>query len=172
MKLPRRYVSRQRLCLRGISSYWVNDAIGQPFFVVERQIDDGLLQTLRRDIIPRLLREVPGQPSDEQLEQDRLLCRFVIVFDREGYSPAVLFQIKPHTFLKEISRQVHVSIALYRPWMISLRTKSSSVDMARSAWLNLRRTLSRKVLLSFRSVWRRSRSMRALRSAFFELRNA
>lgn len=86
-KLPRRYVSRQRLCLRGISHYWVNDAIGQPFFVVERQIDDGLLQTLRRDIVPRLLRDVPSQPGDEQLENDHALCRFVVVFDREGYSP-------------------------------------------------------------------------------------
>ena len=32
-KLPRRYVSRQRLCLRGTTDYWVNDALGQPFFV-------------------------------------------------------------------------------------------------------------------------------------------
>lgn len=31
-KLPPRFVSRQRLCLRGTSAYYVNDAIGQPFF--------------------------------------------------------------------------------------------------------------------------------------------
>lgn len=86
-KLPRRYVSRERLCLRGISNYWVNDAIGCPFFAVEKQIDDGLLATLREDIVPRLLRDVPGQPSNEELVNDRQLCRFVIVFDREGYSP-------------------------------------------------------------------------------------
>jgi len=53
--LPKRYVSRQRLCLGGISYYWVNDAIGQPFFVVEKQIDHGMLEALRTDIIPRLL---------------------------------------------------------------------------------------------------------------------
>ena len=34
--LPKRYVSRQRLCLRGTTDYWVNDALGQPFFAVER----------------------------------------------------------------------------------------------------------------------------------------
>jgi hypothetical protein len=87
-KLPRRYVSRQRLCLRGITDYWVNDAIGRPFFVIEKEIDPGLLSTLREDIVPRLLEEVPNQPSRQQLEQDPHLCRFVLVFDREGYSPA------------------------------------------------------------------------------------
>ncbi len=104
-KLPRRYVSRQRLCLRGISNYWINDAIGQPFFVVERQIDDGLLQTLRRDIVPRLLDEVPNQPDDEQLEGDRLLCRFILVFDREGYSPA---------FFKHMWEEYRIACITYR----------------------------------------------------------
>jgi transposase len=86
-QLPRRYVSRQRLCLRGMTDYWVNDALGQPFFSVERPVDHGLLEALRNDIVPRLLQEVPNQPTAEQLEADPYLCRFVIVFDREGYSP-------------------------------------------------------------------------------------
>jgi transposase len=85
--LPRRFVSRQRLCLRGTTDYWVNDALGQPFFSVERPIDHGLREALRNDIVPRLLQEVPNQPTAEQLEADPYLCRFVIVFDREGYSP-------------------------------------------------------------------------------------
>jgi transposase len=87
-ELPRRYVSRERLCLRGITDYWVNDAIGRPFFVVEKQIDPGLLATLRDDIVPRLLETVPHQPSEEQLQENPYLCRFLLVFDREGYSPA------------------------------------------------------------------------------------
>ena len=85
--LPKRYVSRQRLCLRGTTDYWVNDVLGQPFFAVERPIDHGLLEALRSDIVPRLLRDVPGQPSAEDLKADRYRARFVIVFDREGYSP-------------------------------------------------------------------------------------
>jgi len=85
--LPRRYVSRQRLCLRGTTDYWVNDAIGQPFFYVERPIDHGLLEALRSDLVPRLLREVPHQPTPEQFQADPYLSRFAIVFDREGYSP-------------------------------------------------------------------------------------
>ncbi len=87
-QLPRRYVARQRLCLRGTTDYWVNDALGQPFFSVERPIDHGLLEALRSDVVPRLLKEVPGQSTDEQLEADPYLSRFVIIFDREGYSPA------------------------------------------------------------------------------------
>jgi transposase len=86
--LPRRYVSRQRLCLRGTTDYWVNDVLGQPFFSVERAIDHGMLEALENDIVPRLLRDVPGQPTPQELEADPYRSRFLIVFDREGYSPA------------------------------------------------------------------------------------
>jgi prepilin-type processing-associated H-X9-DG protein len=87
-ELPRRYVSRQRLCLRGTTDYWTNDALGLPFFSVERPIDQGMLEALRSDIVPRLLQDVPHQPSPEELKADPHRCRLVIIFDREGYSPA------------------------------------------------------------------------------------
>ena len=86
-KLPRRYVSRQKLCLRGTTDYWVNDAIGQPFFVIDHPVDEGLLRTLRNDIVPRLLREVAKQATEAELREDRYRPRFILVFDREGYSP-------------------------------------------------------------------------------------
>jgi hypothetical protein len=86
-KLPRRFVSRQRLCLRGTTDYWVNDCLGKPFFVVEKPIDPGLIKTLTTDIVPRLLEDVPEQPTSEALEASPCLCRFIMVFDREGYSP-------------------------------------------------------------------------------------
>jgi len=92
-KLPRRYVSRERLCLRGITDYWVNDAIGRPFFVIEKEIDPGMLNTLRHDIVPRLLEEVPDQPTQQQLDQAPYLSRFTLVFDREGYSPAFFHEM-------------------------------------------------------------------------------
>jgi len=86
-KLPKRYVSRLRLCMSGTSFYYVNDILGQPFFYIEKPVDPGMLKTLKNDIIPRLLKEVPGQPSMEQLDLNLFLHRFVLVFDREGYSP-------------------------------------------------------------------------------------
>jgi len=64
--------------------------LGQPFFAVERPIDHGLLEVLRTDIVPRLLQEVPGQPTAEELKADRYRARFVVLFDREGYSPEFL----------------------------------------------------------------------------------
>jgi len=85
--LPRHYMPRERLCLRGTIDYWVNDQRGRPFFVVSTPFSDGLLARLREDIVPRLLKEVPGQPSQAQLDADPHLCRFTLVFDREGYSP-------------------------------------------------------------------------------------
>src|SRR5206468_2419051 len=60
-KLPRPYVSRERLCLRGITDYWVNALDGQPFFMVSRAVDPGLLQVLQEEIVPRLEHDVPGQ---------------------------------------------------------------------------------------------------------------
>jgi len=86
-ELPRRFVARQRLCMRGMTDYWVNDQLGRPFFVISSPLTAGLLDMLKREIVPRLLAEVPGQPSQEELAADRYLQRFTLVFDREGYSP-------------------------------------------------------------------------------------
>jgi len=92
-KPPRRFVSRERLCLRGTTDYWVNDCLGQPFFVVEKPVDPGLIKTLTTDIVPRLLEDVPGQPTSEELEANPCLCRLIMVFDREGYSPIFFRQM-------------------------------------------------------------------------------
>lgn len=93
-KLPRRYVSRERLCLRGTTDYWVNALDGQPFFCVTKPVDPGLQKTLEHDIVPRLLVEIPGQPDDQSLQNDPLLHRFTVVFDREGYSPDLFLRLK------------------------------------------------------------------------------
>ena len=76
--------------MRGTTDYWVNDIQGQPYFAVERPIDHGMLEVLRNDIVPRLLLDVPGQPTADELLADRYRARFAILFDREGYSPGSL----------------------------------------------------------------------------------
>ena len=88
--LSRRYVSRERLCLRGTTDYWVNDALGRPFFVVSQPLNDGLAETLLKDIVPQLLDMVPGQPTPAELDADPTLHRFVMVFDREGATQSLL----------------------------------------------------------------------------------
>lgn len=44
--LLRRYVSREKLCLRGTTDYWVSDAIGRPFFAITQPLTDGLTAAL------------------------------------------------------------------------------------------------------------------------------
>jgi len=93
-QLPRHYVPRERLCLRASTDYWVNSARGLPFFVVHRPVDPGLLSVLEEEIVPRLEKEVPNQPTAQQLEADPTLDKFILVFDREGYSPDFFKRMK------------------------------------------------------------------------------
>ncbi len=104
-ELPRRFSSSDRLCLRSLMDYWVNDTHGTPFFVVTAMGNEGMLHYLRTTIIPRLLREVPSQPSDAELAADPDRHRFVLVFDREGWSPA---------FFAELWRTHRIAVQTYR----------------------------------------------------------
>jgi hypothetical protein len=106
-KLPPRYVARQKLCLRGTTDYWTCDALGQPLFVIERPIDHGLLEALRNEIVPRLLKEVPHQPTQPELDADPCLQRFVLLFDREGYSPE---------FFREMWQQHRIACVTYHKY--------------------------------------------------------
>jgi len=98
-ELPRHYVARQKLCLRATTDYWVNAMDGQPFFTVNKAVDPGLLAVLEEDIIPRLEHDIPNQPSLFELGKERLVPRFTLVFDREGYSPDFMFR----TWLRRIA---------------------------------------------------------------------
>lgn len=93
-KLPRHYLARERLCVRATVDYWVNAMDGKPFFCINKVVDHGLLSVLREEIIPVLLQDVPSQPSEEQLALDPRLHRFTVIFDREGYSPDFMLEMK------------------------------------------------------------------------------
>ncbi len=93
-KLPRHHVARQRLCLRATTDYWVNAMDGQPFFYINKEVDPGLIKVIEKEIVPRLIDEVPNQPSESQLAKNPLLSCFTLVFDREGYSPTMMLRLK------------------------------------------------------------------------------
>jgi len=93
-KLPQHYVAREKLCLRATVDYWVNAMDGQPFFMVTKEVDPGLMHVLEEEIIVRLEAEVPNQPEQHQLESDCYLHRFTVIFDREGYSPKLFQRLK------------------------------------------------------------------------------
>lgn len=101
---PKRFVSRMRLCLSGTTDYWVNDVIGQPFFVINKTISQGLISTINEDLLDRFDEDVPNQPSHEELLRNKYKCRYMLVFDREGYSPDFFFDLW----------QKRISIATYK----------------------------------------------------------
>ena len=86
--LPRHYVARQKLYLRATADYWVNALDGQPFLYINKAIDHGLVQALREDVVPWIEAHAPVSPEHQRrMDDDPLLPRFTVVFDREGYSP-------------------------------------------------------------------------------------
>jgi len=92
--LPRHYVARERLCLRATTDYWVNAMDGQPFLYVNKEVDPGLLATLKAEVIPWLESSVPKSPElEKRLGEDPRAPWFTIVFDREGYSPEFFQQM-------------------------------------------------------------------------------
>jgi hypothetical protein len=90
-KLGKKHVSRQKLCLPGMQEFWVNNKSGMPYFYVTGQVNEKLIEMLKKEIIPKLLQEMPSKYTQQELEADPDLPRFTIVFDREAYSP-VFFQ--------------------------------------------------------------------------------
>ena len=52
------------------------------------------LDVYKRQILPRLERDIPSQPSAEVLAAEPLRHRFTLVFDREGYSPELFKRLK------------------------------------------------------------------------------
>jgi len=102
--LPRHYVARERLCLRGTTDYWINAMDGQPFFFVNKEVDPGLLATLRDDLVPWLETNAPASPDlAQRMQEDPGQHRFTLVFDREGYSPE---------FFREM-KQRHIAVLSY-----------------------------------------------------------
>ena len=76
--------------MRATTDYWVNAMDGQPFFYVNKEVDPGLIATLKQDVIPWLEANVAPRPEPPQSEDAPW---FTIVFDREGYSPAWFQQL-------------------------------------------------------------------------------
>jgi transposase len=72
-EIPKAHVARMRLALPATTDYWVNDAVGEPLFVVTAEANAGLAQML-----PPLCDEI------RKLVGER---RVTMVFDRGGWSP-------------------------------------------------------------------------------------
>jgi len=90
--LPRQYVARQKLCLRGTADFWVNGLGGEPFFVVTQAVHAGLIAALHEQVVPRLLDLAPVLPAAQADDPEAI--RFTLIFDREGFSPKLFADLK------------------------------------------------------------------------------
>ena len=77
--LPKRFVSREKLCLSGTTEFWINDEKGLPLMVLTGELNEKLKYAIEQ-AIPKILKEItvapkPGEPA------------FSLVFDREAYEP-------------------------------------------------------------------------------------
>jgi hypothetical protein len=84
-KLPRRYVSREKICLSGTTEFWVNDELGMPYMVVTGELNEKLKDIIEDKLVPALMQELSGRTSQEALDKDPDRARFTVVFDREAY---------------------------------------------------------------------------------------
>lgn len=103
--LPKRYVSREKLCLAGTTEFWVNNELGMPYLVVCSELNEKLKEIILSEIVPVLLRDTSERISDEQLEQNKDLARFTMVFDREAYDVP---------FFKELWDTHRIAVLTYR----------------------------------------------------------
>ena len=64
------------------------------FLYINKEVDPGLIATLKQDVIPWLETSVPQSPEVEQrLADDPRAHWFTVVIDREGYSPDLFQQL-------------------------------------------------------------------------------
>jgi Transposase protein len=77
--LPKRYVSREKLCLSGTTEFWVNDQSGMPLMVITGELNEKLKEAIEQAIV--ILKEEIKKPTDDTSPW------FTMVFDRESYEP-------------------------------------------------------------------------------------
>jgi hypothetical protein len=144
-KLPRHYVARQKLCLRATTDYWVNAKDGQPFLVINKPVDPGLLKVLEEDIVPRLEKERFHQPTPEELKTNPHFHRFTIVFDREGYSPEFFLKMKDR----------HIACLTYHkhPGKDWLEEEFKSFDVTLVAGNTVKMKLAERKIFLAETVW-------------------
>jgi hypothetical protein len=83
-QLPKAHLARMRLAMPATTDYWVNDADGEPLFVVTTEANEGLVKML-----PVVLDEVRPLVGDR---------RVTVVFDRGGWSPKLFKQLLTRSF--------------------------------------------------------------------------
>ena len=82
--LPKKYISRQRLCMNATTEYWVNDVQGLPYLVFMGELSEKMKDVIEERIIP----ELKANAIINQRISTKEKISFTLVFDRECYEPA------------------------------------------------------------------------------------
>jgi hypothetical protein len=91
-KLPYHYVTKKKQCSRATADYWVNASDGQPYFLVNKAVDPGLIKVMNNDLVPELEKMLPDTLTQQEISN--YSHRFTLIFDREGYSPDFFLAMK------------------------------------------------------------------------------
>jgi hypothetical protein len=78
-ELPKTHVARMRIAMPATTDYWVNDAGGEPLFVITAEANAALTK-----VLPALCADIRALVGDR---------RVTIVFDRGGWSPRLFQQL-------------------------------------------------------------------------------
>lgn len=96
--LPKRFVSREKLCLNGTTEFWINSQDGMPLMVITGELNEKLkvaiiqaIETIKRDL------NLESSSKNTPL--------FTMIFDRESYEPA---------WFKSLLTVHHVAVITYR----------------------------------------------------------
>lgn len=96
--LPKRFVSREKLCLNGTTEFWINSQDGKPLMVITGELNEKLkvaimkaIEAIKRDL------NLGSSSENEPL--------FTMIFDRESYEPA---------WFKSLLKEHHVAVITYR----------------------------------------------------------
>ncbi len=87
-RLPKHFVSRQKLCLPASTGYWINALGGKPLLCLHKTLDPKMVAAIEADVVPALqdLGIVDAQAPDLTAEAPGHPA-LTLVFDREGWSP-------------------------------------------------------------------------------------
>jgi len=120
--LPKKYISRQKLCLSATTEFWVNDGQGLPLMMVIGELNEKLQDAILTLIIPQMLQADLLIPLDKYKDKDIPQCTFV--FDREAYSPI---------FFDKLWDEYRISFITYR----KNSSDNCSVDSFKEVTFNL-----------------------------------
>lgn len=96
--LPKRFVSREKLCLNGTTEFWINDQQGMPLMVITGELNEKLKPAIMQ-AIEAIKKELYVNPGSE----DKPV--FTLIFDREAYEPL---------WFKHLLEKHQVAVITYR----------------------------------------------------------